>query len=317
MHALLSLPAAWAAIEFYRPVPGKGIEYNPYIIDHNLAPPASISPVCSTQSENHTDQPICWDPLIGFTCEKCCFRDDKEIKKSGTCWAYVKAPLDVPSELIEDYCCKGRLKPDFDNLKQKTLALSDGDSVRPPMCARPGSDADTRCFAPTQGFPCESCCFNPETHPVSFASDKRQKVEDSPCWLIEDESHPMARYVGLETAKGMSSYDLWLKCCLRSCPPDMSESMCAIMPMVPYLAIAFFVFVTFLCYIFEFTLVNNKLCFANPPEDRDPFANAIEEQQAEEAGVPLQKKRGSMFGRASGRSSGRVAPDGGGGVGLE
>jgi hypothetical protein len=293
-------------IELWKPFPGEDPNRNPYIVDHKIPMPRSVNPVCGV-----TDMQYCWDPRkgsgpnVGLTCEQCCFKTEQEIKLGGTCWPYVPVPEYIMANNTEEFCCKGQMRPDFNNLKEKVLAMSEDEGVRPPECPEPKSaaareryknllgDPDYGCFVPQLGYDCEACCFNPATHPVVWGSNKVELVQKAACWRTS----VLEPYV-LKPMQENIPYDWWLECCMADCPPNWTPIVCAIMPYVHYMAILFFLTVVLICFIFEQALVRNLLCFANPPEDEDPmklFGAAADSAQkaTEESRAKEQAKSGA------------------------
>jgi hypothetical protein len=327
------LEAAWPEDEYYAPVPNqqefidirqryvpdpplpdRETYFNPYLIDLDLEMPRSRAHQCAIPSyypsptkydepRNGTDQAICWSLMVpSLVCESCCSQTEATIKKQGNCWDYVPAPNWVPAGKIEEYCCKGKLKPDFAANKAAVIKMSEAEGVRPPTCYDHESEMDLArnpyywpdtprsCFEPILGLSCEACCFDPDTHPVQWSSYNRENVKKSKCW-----SHDIMKSTMGPAFDTTQPYDKWTKCCQDyMCDASISVTTCLIMPFVPYIALGFFLLVVVLCAVFEWALIGNKLCFRNPPKDEDPFAfvnNAATEAK-----------------RASTKSAGQVAP---------
>jgi hypothetical protein len=310
---------AWPEDSFYTPVtgtnqaglsdgkpdPDRPAHYNPYISDLGLPMP-SVPYLCTAPGITGTDQLICWGNadsdgvpqeesirLAGYNCENCCADGAEE------CFDYLyTVPRFVTRSTIKDYCCKGKLKPDFETLKSRTLAMSAAEEVRPPECREYGGEFDLNrnpnpdfkglrsCFMPHLGLSCEACCYNPDAHPVQWTSDYMEKVKENHCWNTDRLEATLGVYV-----TALTPYDKWQKCCQDSgCDPAVHVWICIWLWAIPYAVILFFACIVAGCAIFEWALIGNKLCFKNPPQDQDPFAlvnNAAE--GAKEATQPPPK----------------------------
>jgi hypothetical protein len=329
--------AAWPEDNYYTPATGTGpngesdgkphpdkpANYNPYLIDLELPMP-SVAYLCTAPGPDvmdpesrvkGTDQLACWGNadedgvpteesirLAGYNCENCCQDGAEE------CFDYLYTiPKFVTRAVTKDYCCKGKLKPDFEALKARTLVMSEAEGVRPPECRDYMSMDDMNrhpdlelkglrsCWMPHVGMSCEACCYNPDAHPVRWDSNYQEKVKENFCFNSDALEPTLGAYANI-----LTPFQKWQKCCQDSgCDPAVHIWVCLVLPWTPYIALLFFMTVVLCCAIFEWALIGNKLCFKNPPKDEDPFAltsNAADaakdataappKKSAEDAGKP-------------------------------
>jgi hypothetical protein len=251
--------------------------------------------------------------LAGYNCENCCADGGEE------CFDYLYTiPRFVTRAVTKDYCCKGRLKPDFAALQARTEAMSEAEDVRVPQCREYNSDWDKNrnpnpdykgfrsCFMPHLGMSCEACCYNPDAHPVQWVSNYHEKVKENLCWNSDRLEPTLGVY-----ATAFTPFEKWQKCCQDSgCDPAVHVWVCLAMPWTPYMALLFFMSVVGCCAIFEWALIGNKLCFKNPPRDEDPFAltsNAAEEARKSTGAPPKGGSTSSQVGAAEAEDGGKPA----------
>jgi hypothetical protein len=225
-----------------------------------------------------TDQPGCWvlqdiEKRAGrapLSCHRCCMKDD------GSCWDYINIGQEVHSmgmtawELKrdgdgimqrKDYCCRGKLAPNMVDMHRKIIALSKAqDEEYWPVCGTPGADDggtdDSSCWderwAIDNSAGCEMCCYNPAYHPTPWNdASNNVKVSGNPCFKK-----------GALKQDHESNYEAWRRCCMSTCDANMSQMMCSIMPWIPWIALGAFMAVLILCCIFEWSMIEQKCCFA-------------------------------------------------------
>jgi hypothetical protein len=303
---------AWPEDNYYTPVTGtnligqsngqpdpeKPAHYNPFISDLNLPMPTSVQHLCTAPGISGTDQLTCWGNadadgvpqeesirLAGYNCENTCGQTEQPSPDFDYLFTI---PTFVKRKQQFDYCCKGKLQPDWEALKARTLAMSAAENVRPPECREYGGDFDLArnpnpeykrvrsCFMNHLGMSCEACCYNPDAHPVQWTSNYKDKVKENYCWNSDVFEATLGHY-----ATALTPFDKWQKCCQDSgCDPAVHVWVCLALPWVPMMALTFFLTVVGACAIFEWALIGNKLCFKNPPQDDDPFATMNKNQEA-------------------------------------
>jgi len=164
----------------------------------------------------------------GYTCEECCLKEvgDSEFFPEG-CFQFMDLPdwwdkeALNPDLLFKDFCCKGKLMPNFDAQEQEVVRLSEEKEMRAPTCEKADEaekifekaltasmvkkadgkmSADPQaaynqilvelgdtephayCWDWMEGYGCKACCFNAAKHPVSYYDDRSTFVTQNPCF---------------------------------------------------------------------------------------------------------------------------------------
>jgi len=234
-RVFVALTPAWAQLKLLPEQPVRRYKHptnypqswNPYLFDLEIALDSSTQPVCGV-----TDQEICWTTGInaarGYTCEECCLKEvgDSEFFPEG-CFPFMDLPewwekeALNPDLLFKDFCCKGKLMPNFDQMEQEVIQMSEDKEMRAPSCekaneaekifektleasiiTRPdgsmsadpqaaydeienvlgSSEPQAYCFDYMEGYNCKACCLNSAKHPISYYDERVTFVEQNPCF---------------------------------------------------------------------------------------------------------------------------------------